>query len=471
MSRNVVFIYLDSVRKDYFDEYAPRLAALADTSFEQCRAPSGWSLPSHASLLSGTLAHQHGISPKGQQTFEALPLSETFLSRLPNHMKIGVSGNTFASEAFAFDQYFDDFITYSGYKLFQRGQLRSDIVDPAIDSAIRRYAAFVRTSLSEPYPLRTLGNGVYSKVAAGRWLLSALPGVTVSGGDATRMSQTARQLVTNTDEPYFLFMNYMDAHSPFTDENFFSEGPYDVPNEWHSDTLPTDVRITPEPFDDHQQDRDYYRDLYANSIDYLDRTLEPFIRWLVDTANHETTVVVTADHGESLGYPDDEYMIGHSNLCEAIAHVPFVVVNPPDSSPELIDEYTSHLDVGDLLVEFANDCPVPESIGRDRVFAEVLRAGGIKRSDSEDIPHLNRAVRSLWDSQTRFVWDSNGHCDEYTVDPDKPTRQTHVRSLNSPPEVEQTAFDAPIGTFADIDSAGIDVSETTEDRLRELGYL
>jgi arylsulfatase A-like enzyme len=72
MSRNIVFIYLDSVRKDYFDVYASRLSAMADTTFEQCRAPSGWSLPNYASLLTGTLPHEHGVSPKVNQTFEAL---------------------------------------------------------------------------------------------------------------------------------------------------------------------------------------------------------------------------------------------------------------------------------------------------------------------------------------------------------------------------------------------------------------
>jgi hypothetical protein len=41
MSRNIVFIYLDSVQKDYFDVYASRLSAMADTIFKQCRAPSG----------------------------------------------------------------------------------------------------------------------------------------------------------------------------------------------------------------------------------------------------------------------------------------------------------------------------------------------------------------------------------------------------------------------------------------------
>lgn len=34
MKRNVALVVLDTVRKDYFDEYAPRLRRASDSSFE-----------------------------------------------------------------------------------------------------------------------------------------------------------------------------------------------------------------------------------------------------------------------------------------------------------------------------------------------------------------------------------------------------------------------------------------------------
>jgi len=49
--RNVVVICLDTVRKDYFDRYAPRLQDRADVIYDQCRAVSSWSVPSHASMF------------------------------------------------------------------------------------------------------------------------------------------------------------------------------------------------------------------------------------------------------------------------------------------------------------------------------------------------------------------------------------------------------------------------------------
>ena len=61
MTRNVVLVCLDTVRKDYFDEYATRLQKLCDVSFEQCRAASSCSVRSHASFMTGELPYRHGI--------------------------------------------------------------------------------------------------------------------------------------------------------------------------------------------------------------------------------------------------------------------------------------------------------------------------------------------------------------------------------------------------------------------------
>src|SRR6056297_3190608 len=102
---NVVLLCLDSVRKDFFDEYAPRLRERADLEFDQCRAASGWSVPSHASMMTGTLPHQHGIHVYNRD-FSGLHRDETWLGELPRHRALGASANVYASDAFGFDGVF-----------------------------------------------------------------------------------------------------------------------------------------------------------------------------------------------------------------------------------------------------------------------------------------------------------------------------------------------------------------------------
>jgi len=86
VTRNVVLLCLDTVRKDYYDEYAPPLRAQADTMLKRCYASSGWSMPSHASIFTGQLPHVHGISPRETFSFGSLTPADTFLRELPDRL-------------------------------------------------------------------------------------------------------------------------------------------------------------------------------------------------------------------------------------------------------------------------------------------------------------------------------------------------------------------------------------------------
>lgn len=383
-----------------------------------------------------------------------------FFLNSPEYLKVGVSANTFASPDFQFDKYFDDLIAYSSNKFFQQGSRPEDILDSQISPEIK---------------LKTLANGLLAKVDSEmtECILSKMLSIDITrhDGDAKRMSQTGYRLIMDSKEPIFMFINYMDAHAPFSYHEHLKRGPYDVPNDWHSDYIPSSARVTPEAFKHHKEDLEYYRKLYANNIDYLDRNISDFIRRLLKNTDNETTVIVTSDHGEDLGYSDDDYMLGHSNLSEAITHVPLIVINPPAQSCSEVPNYYTHLDIGDLILQVANNQPISKSLGRERVFSEVLRVGGIKRSDSEDIPHLDRAVGSIWENETRTVWDSLGNCEKYTINPQNPSKRQQTNTLNSLPEEEYQAFDCSIKQFNTVGIESIDVKDSTENRLRELGYL
>lgn len=120
MTRNVVLIVLDAVRKDYFDRFAPRLQELTDVSFEQCRSASSCSTPSHGSILTGELPHETGVTYFDVQ-YDGIEASDTFLESLPAHRTFGVSANVWASRETGFGTYFDEFVEVSPYRRFQEG--------------------------------------------------------------------------------------------------------------------------------------------------------------------------------------------------------------------------------------------------------------------------------------------------------------------------------------------------------------
>lgn len=54
-SPNIVLIVIDTARKDIYDAEADILRKKTDTEFKQMRSVSNWSVPSHASMLTGLL--------------------------------------------------------------------------------------------------------------------------------------------------------------------------------------------------------------------------------------------------------------------------------------------------------------------------------------------------------------------------------------------------------------------------------
>jgi len=103
--------------------------------------------------------------------------------------------------------------------------------------------------------------------------------------------------------------------------------------------------------DEHnQQDVENHRDLYTCAVEYLDRQVSAFIDEIQAETEHETTFIVTADHGENLGFEGDNGLFGHTNsLTEALLHVPFEIINPPNGFDKEYNEYFSHLDLGTLV--------------------------------------------------------------------------------------------------------------------------
>jgi predicted AlkP superfamily pyrophosphatase or phosphodiesterase len=80
MPRNVILLVLDTVRKDYFDEYASQIQSLSDVSFSQCRTASSCSVPSHASILTGELPHEHGQHSTNVDYTQILQRTRFFLN-------------------------------------------------------------------------------------------------------------------------------------------------------------------------------------------------------------------------------------------------------------------------------------------------------------------------------------------------------------------------------------------------------
>lgn len=463
--RNVVLVVLDTVRKDYFDEYATRLQALSDVSFTECRAVSSWTVPSHASMLTRRLPHQHGVHSHNMD-FSSLDRSDTFLTELGTDDALGVSANPYASLDFGFGGLFDEFHDIAPSVPFPEGMYLKDFSSDREGPA--QYIDFARQALGHEFSIRSLLNG-------GSHVLKGLkPGFLPRFGDdgGAAVSRTAARVATSTTEPFFLFLNFMDAHGPFTPSLRYERSLYSVPTSWSSGRM--DIwDLNGRDVDDPTEDVHHYRDLYAASVDYVDRVVSDLIDELERVTDLEATVLITADHGENLSYPGEDGMIEHkSSLSEGVLHVPLEIVNPPASLELDPTGYFSHLDLGELVVDVSND--TAGNYERHLVPAEVVGVGPAKDSmEGSEARYWDRLIRAAYRDDRKFVWDTTGRRTEYDVG-EEPSRQRRVADDVRVPDWATELFEEDASEYKSRQSERderIDVDDSTAGRLTDLGYL
>jgi len=493
--RHVVLLVLDTVRKDAFDRHATRVRERADADVAQCRAASSCSVPSHASMVTGRLPHDHGIHPLAVD-YSGLDPAETVLGTLPNHRTVGVSANTFASSAFGFDGLFDEFVETSPSCRFPAGLDTKEFLRGTDATGVGLVPAYLRAVGAADAPLWSLANGV---VAGLDRALSRLPVPKPFDDGARPVARRVERELAGADRPTFVFANLMDAHWPMHHVRGYDRSLHDAGRSWSSlsfdrfdrlvynrsggpdrrdDNDQPDAGDAADPVTAHAEFVENYRGVYAASVDYLDRVVADLLDRLA-ALDRETTVVVTADHGENLGYPADRGLFSHeASLTEALLHVPLAVVNAPDPVAAAVadandgDGYVSHLDLGPLLRGIATGESV--ALDRESVPAELPTTATHGDLSADERRYWQRSLRCVYRGDRKVVWHSLGAVTEYGLDRSRPSWQSAGRALGAVPEWCRDPFaddiDALAADVAADRGTPLDADAATRARLEELGY-
>lgn len=469
MSRNVLLVCLDSVRKDYFDVYARRLQRLSDFSINQCRAASSWSVPSHASMFTGELPHRHGVHANNFD-FSSLSRDSVFTARpeFADHRTFGLSANVWASSAFGFDSLFDEFADVSPHRRLPDGM---HVRKFFFEREARGYGGgleLARHIASHDHPLDSAANVAFYllKHVADR---SPVPSPFDDGANV--LLRECKRTVGSVDEPFFGFVNFMDAHGPYHNVLGYDRSLNDASNAWTSADLDLWEMNVNGTVREHEADVRRYRGLYGTAIEYLDRRLSSLIEWLDENTARETTVIVTADHGENLGYSADNRLVGHmSDLTEGQLHVPLTVVNAPFDL-DTGDRYFSHLRLGQLLAGLVRG--ERPDLTADTIVAELV--GGtppVMNAPAGERSHWDRMQRVAYRDETKYQWDTEGTRLEYTIDVDRPCWQRPHASAVQIPDWALEHFDGGIDEYKRVASTSTaDLDGEVAQRLEELGYL
>ncbi|WP_222917933.1 sulfatase-like hydrolase/transferase [Natrinema sp. SYSU A 869] len=493
---NVVVLCLDTVRKDVYDRYATRLREMATVRFEGMRALGGWSVPSHAGLLTGSVPSETGVHAH-QRRFDPIDAENTWIAPLERqgYESVCVTSNIYASPVFGFDRFFDRTVPISPSRRLPAGMdVQRHISDRSTDG-MEAYADFVRQALAHDHPLRSLCNGVLLKLDdVSRKLPIEKP--TDFGGRS--IARALEREVTEPDGPVIAFANLMDAHGPHTPFRGLDDSIHGVSADFHSSSFrDSDVNVA-DGLGEYAADVERVRQLYAATIDYLDQVVADLVTALATSDDRESILIVTADHGENLGYESDGYLMNHmSSLSEGLLHVPFDVITTGDRDIDLavdgtdtrtgsgersasddttarpvdVDGLSSHADLGGVIRSLASEDPFdPFAFERERARAEIVGSGsGIPEGGDES--YWDRGQRVVYRDDRKYYRDQLGTEAVYDVS-GPPSKQVERPDETVPDGLFESTFgDWVTDDEHDEQAFGEEVDAASRARLEDLGYL
>jgi hypothetical protein len=291
-SPNVILIIVDALRADHLSTYgyarntSPHLSQFATRGalFRNAIAAASWTLPSHASILTGQLPHVHGADEADSYLDGRFPtLAEAFRKR------------GYRTAAFSANWWF--FARRLG---FQRGFIHFQDFNSVVSAA-------AQTNMGQ-----RLQNILLK--------LKVMP-VAVGRSRAPSINRDILQWIDSSHGPFFVMANYMDVHGPYTPPldcfHRFSQLPQPRARVLSDPSL---ARPTPGEVKDEM-------DAYDASIYCFDQQWASLQRELQERKLLENTVVVfTSDHGDEFA---EHGLMSHGNsLYRELIHVPLMMVGP-----------------------------------------------------------------------------------------------------------------------------------------------
>ncbi|MDF1798264.1 MAG: sulfatase [Planctomycetota bacterium] len=420
---NIVLVTLDTTRADMAADplVAPTLARLADEglAFDQAWSPSNTTTPSHASLFTGLLPHDHGAVAVGRRLHA--PKGTTLAERL----------------------------RAVGYRTAAAVSVEH------LDAAHGFAAGFDR-------------------------FLDATPAMGRDGRFALRFAEDyLSEVEARSAEPFFLWVHWFDPHMPYVLPEDVDQPRVLLEDEPQGAPIPDGIRdrqrIAWLPPD---EDLAHLRGRYRAGVAFTDAMLASLVAELERTGLWQDTILaVTADHGECLGEADIH--ASHTGLFEPTLRVPLVLRLPWDEAldPAAKGLPVSSMDLFPTLLELAG-AEVPSLADARSLLApepgrvlwlEGDRLGQVARFDGRHqlIATLRRTSLGF---VTELEYAEPGRTELFDLsDPEVELLATD----QAPPEAE--AWQAELRAFLEqrLDPDGLEHLLSPEERetLLKLGYL
>jgi arylsulfatase A-like enzyme len=414
---NIVLITMDTVRADHLSLYGyhrdttPNLRGFGReaTIYRSAVAASSFTLPSHGSIFTGLYPRWHGAIISVPEYPHGRPLPDgtvtlAGLLRKNGYRTVGIAANLpYLQANTGLAQGFDVWdvqmpVSLSTASFYLR------------EGVIRLLHSFMNTAVFDTFYLRA--------------------------ADINQRAFTELDKLRNQG-PFFLFLNYMDAHVPYTPPAPFCD---EFPGRDRDFRPSSEVEMTTAVNTGKRSVRELERrhliSQYDGGIAYTDSQIGKLLVRLRELNFYENTLIlITSDHGEAFG-AHGLMQHGTGSVYEDQVRVPLVVKYPVQHQGRQSDALTSHVDILPTVLDVAGCLPPRGLQGRnllhprddsDIVYAEAGAFGDYQAAN----PKLRGERRALYLGPWKLITPTVGGPELYNLVTDPSEIDNQYRSNKS----------------------------------------
>ncbi len=461
---SVILITLDTFRADHMSLYGyerdttPNIRKFSEeaTTYTNAIAASDLTLSTHASIFTGLYARQHGAHTGFVEDLLGWgrPLDTKFKTLTEilvdnGYLSMGVVGNYgYLGGYFGLDQGFDYFDERKGVPFL--GYVKPFYVRQGVQNILIKFVPPAYFDL------------LFRKAEE-------------INGEAFHLINKVNQ----NNQPFFLFINYMDAHWPY-----IPPPPFDTLYPGKAGRKITTVareKLAQEALTLRKsvtaEERNHFISQYDGGIAYIDFHFGKLLEMLREKSIYDNTlIVITSDHGETFG---GNNFIDHGvSVYQNQTHVP-LIIKYPGSKKKIVEEKTvSSVDILPTILDVL-DFETPKDVHGESLLN--MDNQNVRDIISESFPNssllnnhkrFHRYERAIISDSFKFISSTTGKKELYnfTEDPNE------KRNLYNPKESISRELDRRLAEWVKTvkEKPGLPskkLNKGAAEQLKALGYI
>lgn len=457
---NIILVVVDTLRRDALSAYnnssiTPETQSIADQSlvFSDFTATSCWTMPTHASMLTGVYPHQHqAMEPTVHLSKETPVVGEA------------LQENGFKTHAINIPP------PLAGNAGFNRGwnEYQNTRTFPKHRQILRLFKTFL-TAGSPQDPLNAINPDYWSSLRTNYRTQHAIDDV------VERVDREGDR---------FVFTNLFSAHTDYkplprhasdVSEDAKKLGELTRSDKGHNYRHRYNYGTLSEELSDDVVDETH--DLYKGEVQWIDENLGRLWEGL-ERCNRldDTVVIITADHGELFGEGDDVVLDHRNSLHPVLLDVPLLLYHPELSNGR-DDRLASQIDIAPTILDAAGIETDWEMDGysllsddhHDVVFAEhgpqEFSEDYLESNWDIDLTPYEIERKAARTASATARNRSDGTVKVHNrIDPDKPVPDEEIEQLRN-------LIDDDLKWVGIDHDQSNDMTDAVRDRLRDVGYL